>query len=85
MESDPSLDLFVFDVSAIEGRFIKIKPSPALKDKGQLGLEFGVGVFDNRLLRELIEKKSRQTNPITISSAGTVLNGVKRSDNQSPR
>ena len=49
------------DVGTLDGRFVKLKPSNLWKGKGLLGLEFGAGIFDNRLLKEMLEKKARLT------------------------
>lgn len=67
IEVDPFLDLYFFDIGSLEGRFVSVKPSNLWKGNGLLGLEFGAGVFDSRLLREMLETRAKQATPPLIS------------------
>lgn len=60
IEADPSLDLYIVDIGTLQGRLVKVKPNNLWKGANSLlGIEFGVGIFDTRLLRELLEKKGK--------------------------
>lgn len=67
IEVDPCLDLYFFDIGALAGRYVSVKPSNLWKGNGLLGLEFGAGVFDSRLLREMLESRAKQAQPSVIS------------------
>jgi hypothetical protein len=60
MEADPTLDLYVFNSSAYAGKFVKVKPSNLWKGEGLLGIEFGVGLFDNMQLLTILETLAKR-------------------------
>lgn len=74
IETDPVLDLFVYDISSFEGRFVRVKPNPPKSSKEVLGIEFAVGVFDNRLLREVLEKHSKRSAVIQLNDFNNLKN-----------
>ena len=60
IEADPTLDLYIVDIGSLQGRMVKVKPNNLWKGANSLlGIEFGIGIFDTRLLRELLEKKGK--------------------------
>jgi hypothetical protein len=67
IEVDPCLDLYFFDISSLQGRLVPVKPSNLWKGNGLLGIEFGAGLFDSRLLKEMLESRAKLNNPPLIS------------------
>jgi len=67
IETDPVLDLYLYDISSFEGRFVRVKPNSPKSSKEVLGIEFAVGVFDNRLLKEILEKHSKKSAVIQLN------------------
>jgi hypothetical protein len=78
MEADPTLDLYVFNSSTYAGKFVKVKPSNLWKGEGLLGIEFGVGLFDNMQLLTILETLAkRELRSAEIPQPEGMLDGNK--------
>ena len=86
IEVDPALDMYMYDIGNLRGRYVTIKPSNLWKGNGLLGVEFGAGVFDSRLLREMIESRAKEINPplIDIQTSNQYFQPKFNSQSQRP-
>lgn len=67
LETDPEIDLFIYDISKLQGKYVRVKPASKNTNTQVLGIEFGAGIFDSRLLKEILEKINKKSQTIKLN------------------